>query len=343
LSGACATLCQGFGFRAARRESTRIFERALGSTLPFVAMLGSVYGHRTALSINDRFCDAPDGTRIAYTVAGEGPAFVLTNGLTTTTTFWDHVRPNWLGVHRVVTWDLPGHGNSEPARTARGARIESMPAIVERVMAAAGVERATQIGWSTGCQVVFELYRQRPERCSALVLLLGAAGRVLSTARLPVSRNALYGLLRYMPEPLFARVFRAVMKSADADRAVVIGKRAGLIGRDTLHADARRFLAHLRWLDPRTVQHMAASAEEHSAHDVLPSIDVPVLIVAGARDPYAPSERVGVPLHEAIPGSELLELPHGTHTALLDHARVVAERVEEFVRLETRRSAATPP
>jgi pimeloyl-ACP methyl ester carboxylesterase len=286
----------------------------------------------TPLSINDRFCEAPDGTRIAYAVDGEAPAFVLTNGLTTTTTFWDHVRPRWLRNHRVVTWDLPGHGNSEPARTRRGARIESMPQIVERVMEAAGVERATQIGWSTGCQVVFELYRQRPHRCSALVALLGPAGRVLSTAQLPLGSGVLYALLRYTPEALFAPFFRAMMSSADTDRAVGIGKRARLIGRDTTHEDARRFLAHLRALDPTTVQHMAASAEEHSAHDVLSRIDIPVLLVAGDRDPYAPSEAVGVALHAAIPGSELLRLPRGTHTALLDHADVIAERVEEFAR-----------
>jgi pimeloyl-ACP methyl ester carboxylesterase len=288
------------------------------------------------LSINDRFCEAPDGTRIAYAVDGEGPAFILTNGLTTTTTFWDHLRPSWLRGHRVVTWDLPGHGNSGPARTALGARIDSMPAIVERVMAAAGVERATQIGWSTGCQVVFEFYRQRPERCSALVALLGAAGHVLSTAKLPLGRDALYGFLRYMPEALFTPVFRAMMKSADADRAVTIGKRSGLIGRDTTHADARRFLAHLQLLDPTTVQRMAASVEEHSAHDVLPLIDVPVLVVAGDLDPYAPAERVGVPLHHAIAGSELLRLPRGTHTALLDHAAVIGERVEDFARRKAR-------
>jgi pimeloyl-ACP methyl ester carboxylesterase len=294
---------------------------------------------RHCLSLNDRFCEAPDGTRIAYAVEGEGPAFVLTNGLTTTTTFWDYLRPRWLRRHRVVTWDLPGHGNSEPARTARGARIESMPAIVERVMAAAEVERATQIGWSTGCQIVFELYRRRPERCSALVALLGPAGRVLSTANLPLARDTLYGLLRFTPEALFAPVFRAMMASADADRAVAVGKRARLIGRDTTHADARRFLAHLRSVDPTTVQRMAASAEEHSAHDVLPHIRVPVLVVAGDRDPYAPSERVGIPLSEAIPGSELLRLPRGTHTALLDHADAIGERVEAFAEHRGRRVA----
>ena len=35
---------------------------------------------------------APDGTTIAYSVAGKGPALVLTNGLTTTSFFWKYLR-----------------------------------------------------------------------------------------------------------------------------------------------------------------------------------------------------------------------------------------------------------
>jgi pimeloyl-ACP methyl ester carboxylesterase len=79
------------------------------------------------------------------------------------------------------------------------------------------------------------------------------------------------------------------------------------------------------------MQFMGCSAQEHSAHDILAGVGVPVLIVAGDRDPFAPAERVGVPLHRAIPGSELLRLPKGTHTALLDHAEAIADAVEEFV------------
>jgi pimeloyl-ACP methyl ester carboxylesterase len=153
---------------------------------------------------------------------------------------------------------------------------------------------------------------------------------VLSTAKLPLGRDALYALLRYTPLVLFAPVFTAMMKGANSDRAVEIGKRAKLIGRDTTREDARRFLAHLEGLDPLTVKLMAASAEEHSAHDILSLIDVPVLIVAGDRDPYASAERVGEPLHRAIRKSKLLRLPRGTHTALLDHADTIGARVEEF-------------
>jgi pimeloyl-ACP methyl ester carboxylesterase len=288
-------------------------------------------GRNASLSINEDFISAPDGTRIAYRAEGEGPAFMLTNGLTTTTTFWDHVRPRWLSRHRVVTWDLPGHGHSSPAATGAGARIEALPGIVARVMEAAGISRATHIGWSTGCQVMFETYRQYPERCEALVALLGPAGKVLDTTELPVGGVHLYRLIRHLPPAVFAPIFRLLAKNADAPSGPSLGKRLRLIGRDTTTHDARRILAHLRLLDAPTLQCMARSAQEHSAHDILGRIGVPVLVVAGDRDPFAPAERVGVPLHRAIARSELLRLPKGTHTALLDHAQVIAERVEEFV------------
>jgi haloacetate dehalogenase len=76
-----------------------------------------------SLSINDRELRAPDGTRIAYAIAGSGPALVLTNGLTTTTTFWKYLRPIWLQRHTIVTWDMPGHDNSGPAASDAGATI----------------------------------------------------------------------------------------------------------------------------------------------------------------------------------------------------------------------------
>src|SRR5690349_15004882 len=57
-----------------------------------------------------------DGTEVSYELVGNGPALVLTNGLTTTSTFWKYLQPRWAPHHSVLTWDFPGHGKSAPAR-----------------------------------------------------------------------------------------------------------------------------------------------------------------------------------------------------------------------------------
>lgn len=279
---------------------------------------------------------APDGTDLAYWVRGEGPPLVLTNGLTTTTSFWTYLEPRWTRAHRVLTWDLPGHGDSAPSRSKEYARISEQPELLVRLMDAAGIERAVQIGWSTGCQVVLEMYRRYPERCSALVLILGAAGRVLSTAGLPLPGTLIDRIVRHTPRPLFGGITRILAHVAHAPGGQLAPRAVGLIGKNTSKSDAARITEHLRRIDTRTVQAMIASAQAHDAHDVLPSVRVPVLIVAGDRDPFAPASSVGVAMHARCPGSELLRLPEGSHTALFDHAEQIGEAVDDFMQRRLR-------
>ena len=273
----------------------------------------------------------PDGTELAYWVRGRGAAMALTNGLTTTTSFWSHLQPRWERSHRVLSWDLPGHGASSPARSEASARLSEQPEFLLRLMDAAGMERAVQVGWSTGCQVVLEMYRRYPERCAALVLILGAAGRVLSTAALPLPGAVIDLLVRYTPRPIFGGVARALARIAHAPGGQLAPRAIGLIGRRTTRRDAALITEHLCRIDTRTVQTMIASAQAHSAWDVLPAVAVPTLIVAGDLDPFAPAQTVGLQMQASCPGSELLRLPEGSHTALLDHADVIGDALDDFL------------
>lgn len=273
-----------------------------------------------------------DGTEVAFAIEGEGPALVLTNGLTTDTGFWRYLQPRWARAHRVLTWDLPGHGESSPARSAATASLAEQPEIIARLMDEVGMPRAVQIGWSTGCQVVLELYRRYPERCSALVLLLGSAGRTLSTTSLPLPGAAIESIVRNMPKPVFSALARTLARVANGPGGQFFPRRFDLMGSGTSRSDGARITEHLTRIDPGTVQSMIASAQSHSAWDVLERIAVPVLIITGDRDPFAPAETVGVQMHARCPNAKLLRLPEGTHTALLDHADTIGQAVDEFLR-----------
>lgn len=275
--------------------------------------------------------EGEDGTRVSYEVEGQGPALVLTNGLTTTSTFWKYLKPHWASRYRVLTWDFPGHGASSPARSPASATIEGQPALLSRVMDAASIDCAVHIGFSVGCQVVFEMYKQRPERCRALVALLGSAGHVLSTTRLPIPSPALQALLRHTPDSVFSPCFRAFARAANSRSGQQLGRRLGLVGPSALDGDLQEVTQHLTTLDPATMRAMACSAEAHSAFDVLPHLRVPLLILAGDKDPFAPAETVGVRMHQKAPRSELVRLPHGTHTALLEDFEEIGREVDRFL------------
>jgi len=280
---------------------------------------------------NDRTVRAEDGTQIAYGISGRGPAVVLTNGLTTTSFFWKYLWSRLSERYTVITWDLPGHGRSSPAESAEAAAIESQPAHLARVLDAAGIDAAVQLGWSVGCQIVLETYRQRPDRCRALGLLFGPAEHALGNTRLLVPGTLIDRVLSTREGARVAALLQRVAPVVELPGGPALLRKLRIIGPRTSHADLHELVAELRAVDPGTVRLMACSAERHSASDVLARIAVPTLVMAGEHDPFAPPDAVGASLHQAIERSEFVRVPGVTHTALLEDPDSIAAAVEPFL------------
>ncbi|HTU57472.1 MAG TPA: alpha/beta hydrolase [Polyangiales bacterium] len=282
------------------------------------------------MSLNNRTLIADDGTHIAYGVAGEGPALVLTNGLTTSSFFWKYLLPLWQQRHTVISWDLPGHGGSGPARTPKTARIHSHPRLIAQIMDRLGVQRALQVGFSTGTQVVLETYRQFPGRCAGVALVLGGAGNVLNTTRLPLPGPMIERIVRASPPLVFELIVFTLARAMRMRGGEEAGRKLGLIGANAKPEDMKQVIEHIGEVDAVTLRGMLISLQEHSARSSLAALRVPLLIVAGDKDPFAPSELVGVPLHASAPKSELMRLPEGTHTALLEQPEEIGARILSF-------------
>jgi pimeloyl-ACP methyl ester carboxylesterase len=280
----------------------------------------------------DRRLIADDGTSIAYGAVGSGPALMLTNGLTTDTTFWKYVGELWSRHYTVIGWDLPGHGRSAAAQSPRTAAVDTLPRLMRGILDALSIERALHVGWSTGCQVVLEMYRQYPERCAAIALLFGPAGHVLNTTQLPLPGTWFAPVVRALPARAFDLMCRGVSRALAVPAIIPLGRKLNLIGAHTDDRDVREVLAHIGMVDPNTLREMLLSLQAHSAHALLPNVQVPLLIFAGDRDPFAPSAQVGMRMHYAAPDSQLVRLPEGTHTALLDEPDLIAQTVEGFAR-----------
>ncbi len=284
-----------------------------------------------AMLVNDRSLVTADGSRLAYRVAGEGPVMLLTNGITTSNFFWHYLHPRWTDQAKVVTWDLPGHGRSGPAPDPTAVTIPALARQLLAVLDAAGDERATLVGFSMGCQVCLEAYRQAPSRVEALVLLLGPAGQVFSTALGPLGK-LLHRAISQMSPRLFRHSLRGVQRLVGSRLGPPLGRGLRLIGPHATAADVQHYIDHfVRDLDPPSLAAMALAAQAHSAADLLPKITVPTLVVGGDRDIFAPSTRVAAQFQPQIPGSELLRLPYGTHTSLFEHHAEIGAAVDDFL------------
>lgn len=275
-------------------------------------------------------CTAADGTTLAWRVTGEGPPLVLANGVTTTDRAWGPLIRSWATRRRVISWDYKGHGDSDPARSPDAVTMAVLADDLRRVMDATGVDRAPVCGYSMGSQVAFEAYRAMPDRVNAIVSVLGPARRMLDTALYGFGGRTVHQMLSVMPEPAVSAVGWAAKVAARAPWTYAAGRVLGLIGSETAAADVSRYVAHFGRLHMPTVRWMVLAAARHDATDVLAHAEVPVLLVCGGKDAFAPADTVGHAMHAMAPGSKMVLLPDGTHGSPFGHADRIERVVEEF-------------
>jgi pimeloyl-ACP methyl ester carboxylesterase len=109
-----------------------------------------------------------DGVSIAFDVQGQGePTLVLVHGWALDHHLWDEHAPRLARRHRVVTLDLPGHGESgkERARWTMAAFGEDVKTVVEVL----GANDVVLVGHSMGGPVVLEAARRMPDRVKGIV------------------------------------------------------------------------------------------------------------------------------------------------------------------------------
>ena len=139
-----------------------------------------------------RFCKSFDGTRIAYTQSGAGPALVKA--------------PHWL-THLEYEWQSPiwkpwieslSRGHTLLRMDGRGCGLSGTDMVdvspeawvrdLEAVVDAAGVERFALFGHSQGASIAVEYAARHPERVTHLILLgsyaRGAMKRDISAERI---------------------------------------------------------------------------------------------------------------------------------------------------------------
>jgi sigma-B regulation protein RsbQ len=112
-------------------------------------------GHHTASidSVEIGTISADDGVRIAYTSEGHGePAIVFIHGWTCDRTHWRFQVPEFRKSFRVITLDLPGHGDSGAERSSWS--IDGLAADVATVVRSLKLKQVVLVGHSLGGPVV---------------------------------------------------------------------------------------------------------------------------------------------------------------------------------------------
>ena len=139
-----------------------------------------------------------EGHKVHYSSYGKGhKTLVLVHGWTCDETFWASNVPGLSKQYRVLTVDLPGHGQSVPAPEYS---MDAFADAVSAVMTEAKVKRATLVGHSMGGPVLLAFARRHREQVTALVAVDAAFSDPKSAARSQAKGRSFLG-----PDALTAR------------------------------------------------------------------------------------------------------------------------------------------
>ena len=251
--------------------------------------------------------------RIAYTRAGVGPALMMLHGAPSDSRTWEWMLPDLARDHTVVAWDAPGFGDSSDIDDSW--RAPQFADALGAFIAALGLEQPHLVGHSFGTMVALSFFERHPAVPASLVLIGGYAGWAGS-----------------LPPDEVARRLKMFVGMGDLGDAFDPTSYPGLFS-ELMRADRAAALATMMHenIRPATIRAAGHTGAETDLRPMLPTVDVPTLILHGeadARSPLANAEA----LHAAIPTSQLAVLPRLGHGCVVEDPEACAGEIRRFVK-----------
>jgi pimeloyl-ACP methyl ester carboxylesterase len=252
------------------------------------------------------------GLRIAYATAGAGPPLVLLHGGWGDHRHWRRQLESLSRDYAVAAWDAPGCGGSSdpPADWL----MEDYADALAAWLAAARIERPHVVGLSWGGALALQLYGRHPHVPASLVLVGAYAGWAGS---LP-------------PEVVAERLARAEAECRRPAEEWAPAYIPSLLAEPASAGLADEMLAIMRDVRPTGTRAMLRAMAECDLRDLLPRIDVPVLLLYGERDVRSPLS-VAEALHASIPRSQLVVLAGAGHVANVERPAEFDAAVRAFL------------
>jgi pimeloyl-ACP methyl ester carboxylesterase len=243
-----------------------------------------------------------DGVKIHYEVHGDGPAVLLTHGYSSTSAMWQGQIAALSRHHRLVLWDMRGHGQSDYPDDATAYSEALTVADMAALLDVVGTRTAVVGGLSLGGYMSLAFHRAHPDRVQALLIIDTGPGFKKDDAREAWNKRA------HETGERFEREGLAVLKSASRERSTVSHRDAlGL---------ARAAHGMLTQRDARVIES-------------LPDIKVPSLVMVGADD--TPFLAAADYMAAKIPEATKVVIPAAGHAVNIDQPQAFIEAVLPFL------------
>ena len=236
------------------------------------------------------------GIRIHYEIDGSGKPLLLAHGFT-----WDLQSWYDLGYvdclkdeHRLILIDSRGHGESdkphEPGAYEMQNRIQDIVAVLDEL----GLAKVGYLGWSRGGKEGYGMCRYAPARLSSLVVISESA----------------YGYSYAFFQEVFQHGVQEWKKVVRDFPVPEVTKRR-------------------QYKNDHRALHAAALCGTSDFGDILSSIEIPALVMAGTEDfAYTGAKKSSM----QIPNASFISLPNLDHVGSFAHSEICLPYIQAFLR-----------
>jgi 3-oxoadipate enol-lactonase len=241
----------------------------------------------------------------------EAPPLVLGPSLGTDVGLFDAQVPAFARSHRLIRYDLRGHGGSEmvPGPCTIADLAGDVLALLDRL----GVARFHYAGVSIGGAIGLQLALTVPERVESLAVIASAA-RFADPSSWPVRAQQVREKgTEFLVPSRTGTWFTAEWAEAHP-------------------AEATRLLGMLRATPPEGYAACCQAIAAFDVRDQLERITAPTLALAGAEDPATTGEMMRE-LAEGVPGAQFVVVPGAAHLPSATHPEAVNAALREHLGL----------
>ncbi len=264
------------------------------------------------------------GRTLYFERHGRGPALVLLHGFMGTGQSMAEVAQSLEQDYETLALDLPGHGHSADVLGTGAYGFDDCVDDLAATLQSAGHRQAHWLGYSMGARLALGCAVRHPGSVASLVLVGGRAGIADPNER----------AIRRREDEATAAHLEAAGIEAFVDEWLAQPMFASLRQRGA------RFLAEQRRQRvSNSAQALADSLRrlgpgaQPPLFEALPSVDVPVLLVAGALDRKFIS--LAHDLAGRLPHAEICEVADAGHAVHLEHPEAFVHAVQDFLRRTT--------
>jgi 3-oxoadipate enol-lactonase len=245
---------------------------------------------------------------------GDGTPLVLLGSLGSTTAMWQPQFDGLADRFRCLAIDLPGHGASPTAAGGDSVTIASLADGVIDVLDRLGLHRVAVAGLSIGGMMALQLAAAHPERLTGVVALC-------TSAHLPSVESWRER----------ATLVRTATNGAEAIAPTIVGRWFTPAFAAAHPDDVAAMEAMIGSVDPEGYARCCEAIGAMDLRPSLPTIDVPLLVIAGDADPSTPPDH-GRAIATAAPLARFAVVP-AAHLASWERSddvnRLIAGFLEE--------------